>query len=383
MKTAKECLVNFIDKEIESINDQFPKLYLAPFYIQTMESEYKYFKAMLLNNLSISNSNLIPLIYMGKNVTDFIEEEIKYLEFSFPFLCDYEMFCAYQKQYDEYGKILNKINSVSEPKPNKPKTEPVFPADAHSFEIFAIKDIADGLISKNYPSGTTKEAYIGYKLSNGNFEFKCIPYTEPIKKEIWNDAKTNPPKYSGRYWCYCAEVNSLGLSHFQANCYYIDNAWSENGKTRHVTHWTDLLSAPIEKPEPIKGVSSKLSTDDKSIVEFQKKLIEVMVKSYGIPRRFLEPLTPEQKSAIHILENSTYGAFSEPDENLDYGDTVQCKFNNVIMNRKIAYSHPNRYFDKGKNYIIGNIYYDDNLKRNKIKVYGSDMFVDSIFFNKI
>ena len=56
---------------------------------------------------------------------------------------------------------------------------------------------------------------------------------------------------------------------------------------------------------------------------------------------------------------------------------------NFIMNRKIAYSHPNRYFDKGKNYTIGNIYYDDNLKRNKIKVYGSDMFVDSIFFNKI
>lgn len=47
------------------------------------------------------------------------------------------------------------------------------PSDAHSFEVFAIKD------NQYYPSG--KEAFIGFKISNGNFHFIGVPYTEPIK----------------------------------------------------------------------------------------------------------------------------------------------------------------------------------------------------------
>ena len=47
----------------------------------------------------------------------------------------------------------------------------VFPNDAHSFEVFAIKDC------KESPTG--KEAYIGYKLENGNFCFTSVPFTEP------------------------------------------------------------------------------------------------------------------------------------------------------------------------------------------------------------
>lgn len=46
------------------------------------------------------------------------------------------------------------------------------PNDAHSFEVFAIKD------SEDSPSG--KEAFIGFKLDNGNFHFIGVPYTEPI-----------------------------------------------------------------------------------------------------------------------------------------------------------------------------------------------------------
>jgi len=47
----------------------------------------------------------------------------------------------------------------------------IIPIDAHSFEVFAIKDSND--------SPTGKEAYIGYKLENGNFEYVSVPYTEP------------------------------------------------------------------------------------------------------------------------------------------------------------------------------------------------------------
>lgn len=45
------------------------------------------------------------------------------------------------------------------------------PAEAHSLEVFAIKD------SESSPTG--KEAYIGYKLANGDFHFIGVPYTEP------------------------------------------------------------------------------------------------------------------------------------------------------------------------------------------------------------
>jgi hypothetical protein len=47
------------------------------------------------------------------------------------------------------------------------------PNDAHSFEVFAIKDSED--------SPTGKQAFIGFKLDNGNFHFIGVPYTEPIK----------------------------------------------------------------------------------------------------------------------------------------------------------------------------------------------------------
>ena len=50
----------------------------------------------------------------------------------------------------------------------------IFPSDAHSFEVFAIKDCKD--------SPTGKEAYIGYKLANGNFHFVSVPFTEPNQK---------------------------------------------------------------------------------------------------------------------------------------------------------------------------------------------------------
>jgi hypothetical protein len=52
------------------------------------------------------------------------------------------------------------------------------PNDAHSFEVFAIKDSED--------SPTGKQAFIGFKLDNGNFHFIGVPYTEPIKtKQNW------------------------------------------------------------------------------------------------------------------------------------------------------------------------------------------------------
>ncbi len=47
------------------------------------------------------------------------------------------------------------------------------PQDAHSFEVFAIKDSKD--------SSTGKQAFIGYKLANGDFQYIQVPFTEPKK----------------------------------------------------------------------------------------------------------------------------------------------------------------------------------------------------------
>ena len=62
----------------------------------------------------------------------------------------------------------------------------------------------------------------------------------------WNDAIKNPPKESGRYWCYVSEVNDLGISHFEWNCSYDaqENIWQDNLKSINVTHWTELLGKP-------------------------------------------------------------------------------------------------------------------------------------------
>lgn len=46
------------------------------------------------------------------------------------------------------------------------------PSDAHSLEVFAIKD------SEDSPSG--KQAFIGFKLSNGDFHYIQVPYTGNI-----------------------------------------------------------------------------------------------------------------------------------------------------------------------------------------------------------
>jgi len=49
------------------------------------------------------------------------------------------------------------------------------PTEAHSLEVFAIKD------SESSPTG--KEAYIGYKLANGDFHFISVPYTENVRSD--------------------------------------------------------------------------------------------------------------------------------------------------------------------------------------------------------
>ena len=68
---------------------------------------------------------------------------------------------------------------------------------------------------------------------------------DKARKEKWISVD-DKPKESGRYWCYVAEINDLGLSHYQWNCAYNkeDNQWSSNAMVKTVTHWMPLPEPP-------------------------------------------------------------------------------------------------------------------------------------------
>ena len=55
------------------------------------------------------------------------------------------------------------------------KKQPLIPSDAHSFEVFAIKDCDE--------SPTGKQAFVGFKISNGDFHFIGVPYTPNKNQE--------------------------------------------------------------------------------------------------------------------------------------------------------------------------------------------------------
>ena len=66
-------------------------------------------------------------------------------------------------------------------------------------------------------------------------------------EQAWIDVNDRLPEDTGRYWCYVAEINDLGLSHYQWNCGYNkgDNRWSSNAMPKTVTHWQPLSAKPV------------------------------------------------------------------------------------------------------------------------------------------
>lgn len=68
--------------------------------------------------------------------------------------------------FDKLKEIQNNINIYF-------KEHKDIPNDAHSFEVFSIKN--------NEDSPTGKQAFIGFKNKNNDFHFIGVPFTEPIK----------------------------------------------------------------------------------------------------------------------------------------------------------------------------------------------------------
>lgn len=59
----------------------------------------------------------------------------------------------------------------------------------------------------------------------------------------WIPVSERLPEEGGRYWCYVEEQNSLGKSHYQWNCSWNGDVWSDNALTGRVTHWMPLPAA--------------------------------------------------------------------------------------------------------------------------------------------
>ena len=66
-------------------------------------------------------------------------------------------------------------------------------------------------------------------------------------ERTWKNARLDPPKEGGRYWCLIEEQNDLGKSHFQWNCSYheIEKQWYDNHENYNVIYWTELAPIPF------------------------------------------------------------------------------------------------------------------------------------------
>ncbi|WP_318247945.1 DUF551 domain-containing protein [Klebsiella pneumoniae] len=87
----------------------------------------------------------------------------------------------------------------------------------------------------------------GYRLQPiSEYEAMCATVNSEEWPQRWIPVSERMPEEGGRYWCYVEEQNSLGKSHYQWNCSWNGNAWSDKALTGRVTHWMPLPAAPQE-----------------------------------------------------------------------------------------------------------------------------------------
>lgn len=69
----------------------------------------------------------------------------------------------------------------------------------------------------------------------------------PATPDGWIPVSDRMPGEGGRYWCYVEEQNSLGKSHYQWNCSWNGEVWSDKALSGRVTHWMPLPAAPRQE----------------------------------------------------------------------------------------------------------------------------------------
>jgi hypothetical protein len=91
---------------------------------------------------------------------------------------------AAESVYNEFplrSESLNELakgNFIKGAKWQQERSQMIVPPDATNIEVFAIKPDENGKLF----------AYIGYKTSNGNFEFSTVPFTEPKPERMYSEA---------------------------------------------------------------------------------------------------------------------------------------------------------------------------------------------------
>ncbi|MCQ4169705.1 DUF551 domain-containing protein [Hafnia paralvei] len=63
----------------------------------------------------------------------------------------------------------------------------------------------------------------------------------------WISVADRLPSEFGRYLCYVEEQNDLGKSHYQWNCSWNGDVFSDSSLTGRVTHWMPLPAAPAQE----------------------------------------------------------------------------------------------------------------------------------------
>lgn len=93
--------------------------------------------------------------------------------------------------------------------------------------------------------------WIGNDSTNGKpLTSGYIAANSPATPDTWIPVSDRMPEESGRYWCYVEEQNSLGKSHYQWNCSWNGEVWSEKALTGRVTHWMPLPAPPQQEVKP-------------------------------------------------------------------------------------------------------------------------------------
>ncbi len=72
---------------------------------------------------------------------------------------------------------------------------------------------------------------------------------EKFYEPKWISVDDMLPDETCRCWCYCEEVNSLGISHYQWNCCYNKETklFTDALRIVKVTHWQPLPNQPKTK----------------------------------------------------------------------------------------------------------------------------------------
>lgn len=111
----------------------------------------------------------------------------------------------------------------------------------------------EGLVELGY---NEFDAAVDARISHPDIDYvklatalrKHIP-AQPVSEPNWVSVADRLPSEFGRYLCYVEEQNDLGKSHYQWNCSWNGDVFSDSSLTGRVTHWMPLPAAPAQDSE--------------------------------------------------------------------------------------------------------------------------------------